>query len=115
MIVRMWHGRVPAAKADAYRAFLERRAIPDYRSIPGNLEVRILERRDGEVTHFVTWTTWQGWEAIHAFAGDDVAVAKYYPEDRDFLLEFEPHVSHWEVVAAAVAPAAAAAGPPAAG
>jgi hypothetical protein len=24
--------------------------------------------------------------------------AKYYPEDKDFLLEFEPRVVHYEVV-----------------
>jgi len=27
-----------------------------------------------------------------------VEVAKYYPEDKDFLLEFEPHVVHYDVV-----------------
>jgi hypothetical protein len=36
--------------------------------------------------------------SIKAFAGDDVETAKYYPEDRDFLLEFEPKVVHYEVV-----------------
>jgi hypothetical protein len=38
---------------------------------------------------------------IHGFAGDDVEVAKYYPEDRDYLLEFEPTVVHYEVVGSA--------------
>ena len=45
MIARLWHGRVPTSKADAYRAFLNARAIPDYRSVPGNLSVHVLERR----------------------------------------------------------------------
>jgi hypothetical protein len=40
MIARLWHGRVPTARADAYAAFLEMRAVPDYRSIPGNLSVQ---------------------------------------------------------------------------
>jgi hypothetical protein len=35
---------------------------------------------------------------IEGFAGDDAEVAKYYPEDQDFLLEFEPTVVHYEVV-----------------
>jgi hypothetical protein len=35
---------------------------------------------------------------IHGFAGDDVEQAKYYPEDAEFLLEFEPTVVHYEVV-----------------
>ena len=98
MIVRMWHGRVPTAKADAYRAFTNGRAIPDYRSVPGNISVHILERPDGPVTHFVTMTFWASMDAIRGFAGDDVQVAKYYPEDRDYLLEFEPQVVHYEVV-----------------
>ena len=101
MIARMWHGRVPIAKADAYRAFLERRAIPDYRGVAGNLGVRILERREADVAHFVTLTFWASIEAIRAFAGDAIEVAKYYPEDRDFLLEFEPTVVHYDVVGGA--------------
>jgi hypothetical protein len=98
MIVRMWHGKVPAPKAGAYREFLNARAVPDYRSVEGNLSVHILERSEGVVTHFITLTFWKGIESIKAFAGEDVTVAKYYPEDQDFLLEFEPHVIHYEVV-----------------
>jgi heme-degrading monooxygenase HmoA len=98
MIVRMWHGRVPASKADAYRAFTNGRAIPDYRSVPGNISVHVLERREGDVTHFITLTFWESFDAIRAFAGDDPEKAKYYPEDDGFLLEFEPRVVHYEVV-----------------
>lgn len=98
MIVRMWHGRVPADKTKAYREFLNARAIPDYRSVTGNISVHILERTEGDVAHFITLTFWESLESIKAFAGDDVEVAKYYPEDKDFLLEFEPHVVHYEVV-----------------
>jgi heme-degrading monooxygenase HmoA len=98
MIVRMWHGRVPAARAAEYRTFLNARAIPDYRSVAGNVSVHVLERAEGDVTHFVTMTFWVSMDAIRGFAGDDVEVAKYYVEDRDFLLEFEPHVVHYEVV-----------------
>lgn len=98
MVVRMWHGRVPTAKAAAYRAFTNARAIPDYRSVAGNLDAYVLERADGDVTHFVTLTFWESLDAIRGFAGDDVETAKYYPEDRDFLLEYEPRVVHYEVV-----------------
>ena len=98
MITRMWHGRVPTAKAQAYRAFLNARAIPDYRSVEGNISVHILERTEGEITHFITLTFWQDMGSIKAFAGKDVEVAKYYPEDKNYLLEFEPRVVHYEVV-----------------
>ncbi len=36
-------------------------------------------------------------EAIRAFAENDIERAKYYPEDRDYLREFEPMVLHCEV------------------
>ena len=64
----------------------------------GNISVHVLERREGDITHFITLTFWESLEAIKGFAGEDVEVAKYYPEDKDFLLEFEPKVVHYEVV-----------------
>jgi heme-degrading monooxygenase HmoA len=99
MIVRIWHGRTSRARADAYAAFLTLRAIPDYRSIPGNLDVAILRQDEAEVSHFLTVTRWVSEDAILAFAGSDVLKAKYYPEDEEFLLEFEPEVRHFAVVA----------------
>lgn len=98
MIVRFWHGRVPTPRAQPYREFLNRRAVPDYRAAPGNLSVHILERADGDITHFVTMSFWESFDAIRGFSGSDVNAAKYYPEDKDFLLEFEPHAVHYEVV-----------------
>jgi heme-degrading monooxygenase HmoA len=99
MICRMWHGRTLRTKADAYASFLVQRAIPDYRSVPGNIDVAILRRDEGEVTHFLTVTHWHSEEAIRAFAGDELLKAKYYPEDTEFLLEFEPTVQHFVVAA----------------
>lgn len=98
MIARMWHGRVPTNKAAAYREFTKSRAIPDYQSVSGNISVHILEREEGEITHFITLTFWESLDAIKGFAGEDIEKAKYYPEDQDFLLEFEPTVVHYEVV-----------------
>ncbi|KAA0072199.1 antibiotic biosynthesis monooxygenase [Rhodanobacter sp. T12-5] len=103
MICRMWHGVTARSKADAYEAFLEQRAVPDYRSVPGNLSVAVLRRDESELTHFMTVTRWDSEESIRAFAGDELLKAKYYPEDRDFLLEFEPQVQHFVVTAFAEA------------
>lgn len=99
VILRMWHGRTSRAKADRYERFLIERAIPDYRSVPGNVDVSILRRDEGDVSHFLTVTRWISEDAIRAFAGSDVLQAKYYPEDRDYLLELEPVVQHYLVVA----------------
>ena len=97
MIARLWHGATLAEKAEQYLAFLQARAVPDYRAIPGNLSVDILHRTVGAITHYLVVTRWESREAIAAFAGSDIARAKYYREDVDFLLEFEPTVEHYEV------------------
>ena len=36
-------------------------------------------------------------DAIERFAGSDPEAAKYYPEDAEFLLTFEPRVQHFEL------------------
>jgi heme-degrading monooxygenase HmoA len=64
---------------------------------PGNLAVYLLRRIEGDVAHFLTLTHWQSLQAIEAFAGSDIARAKYYPEDADFLLAFEPTIEHYEL------------------
>ena len=100
LIARTWHGRTAAIKADEYLKFLIERAIPDYQSIAGNRGVTILRRMQGAEAHFLILTIWASREAIKAFAGVDIEKAKYYDEDQDFLLEFEPSVTHYEVCAA---------------
>jgi hypothetical protein len=55
-------------------------------------------RPEGEVTHFITLSCRVDLRSVRPFAGQDVEVAGYYPEDADFLLEFEPRVVHYEVV-----------------
>jgi len=103
MVCRMWHGRTARAKADAYASFLERRAIPDYRSVAGNLSVAIMRCDEGDVTHFLTVTHWDCEASIRAFAGAEALQAKYYPEDEGYLLEFEPLVRHYTVTASETA------------
>ena len=103
MIIRIWHGRTRRERADDYAAFLVMRAIPDYRETAGNLEATILRRDEAEVSHFLTVTKWESEEAIRAFAGADVLKARYYPQDKEFLLEFEPEVQHFIAVASAAA------------
>jgi heme-degrading monooxygenase HmoA len=99
LIVRIWHGRTPTGAADEYAGFLARHAIPDYRAVPGNLEAYVLRREEGPVTHFLTVSHWSSEEAVRAFAGPEMLKAKYYPEDTGYLLEFEPEVEQYTVIA----------------
>ncbi len=96
MIARIWHGVTSASKADEYWAFLNKRAIPDFQGTAGNVGAYILRRVDGDRAHFLTISFWESTDVIRNFAGEDIERAKYYPEDKDFLLEFEPTVAHYE-------------------
>jgi heme-degrading monooxygenase HmoA len=98
MIARTWHGRVPATRADAYQAYLQRTGLKDYRATPGNRGVLVLRRTEGADTHFVLTTLWESVAAIKQFAGDDYERARYYPEDDEYLIEREPFVTHYDVV-----------------
>jgi len=100
MIARTWHGAVPAEKADAYNDYLLETGVPDYEATPGNRGVYVLRRTEGDVAHFFLLTLWDSLDAIRAFAGDDAERARYYPEDEAYLLELEPTVTHYDVLAA---------------
>ena len=60
----------------------------------------VLRRRDGEHAEFLFISLWESLDAIKRFAGEDVERAVYYPMDREFLLELEPTVTHFEVAVA---------------
>jgi heme-degrading monooxygenase HmoA len=97
-IARLWHGAVPAAQRDAYAAYLRRTGVRECRATTGNRGVLVLGRTVGEEAHFLFISFWDSLEAIRRFAGADVERARYYPEDRNFLLALEPTVTHYDVV-----------------
>jgi len=101
MIARIWHGRTAVEDYEAYTEFIKERAIPDYRSTPGFVRLVFLRSIREGAAHFTLITFWESLEAIKSFAGEEYEKAKYYPEDKDFLLEFEETVTHHQVFAEA--------------
>jgi heme-degrading monooxygenase HmoA len=97
MIARTWHGVTPLAKADEYLHLMRTIAVPDYQAIAGNRGVYVMRRIDGETAHFLLLTLWDSEDAIRQFAGEELAKAKYYDFDADYLLELEPTATHYEV------------------
>lgn len=102
MIARVWHGVVPQAKAEGYTAYLadSERGVQDYERLPGNRGAWLLRRADGERVHFMLVSLWDSRKAIEAYAGPDIERAQYFDYDRECLLELEPLVAHYEVLAA---------------
>jgi heme-degrading monooxygenase HmoA len=101
MIARSWRGAVRNEDAEAYAAYIDETGMKEYASTPGNRGAWMLTRELGELTEFVTFSLWDSFDAIKAFAGEDYATAVFYPEDDRYLVERDPTCTHWEVVRSA--------------
>jgi heme-degrading monooxygenase HmoA len=99
MIARVWHGKTDKRNFEAYSEFLRKQAIPNYKKCDGFQGLSFLRTIIGQEAHFTLITYWQNMEVIRNFAGEDVERAKYYPQDKEYLLEFEERVQHYEVFA----------------
>jgi len=99
MIARIWHGQTKIEDYKNYTEFLKSKAIPDYQKTTGLIKLTFLRNVKENVGHFILITFWESLEVIKKFAGEDVEKAKYYSEDKNFLLEFEEKVIHYEVFA----------------
>lgn len=97
MIARIWHGKTEKSKSEEYKQFVLDVAVKDYKSVEGLIGLEFLHRIEDEEAHFTLITFWPSIESIKKFAGEDFEKAKYYPEDSEFLLEFEQHVKHYDV------------------
>jgi heme-degrading monooxygenase HmoA len=96
IITRIWHGRTKAEHAEEYLKYVEQTGLKDYRNVDGNLSAKILRRIEGDTCHFLTITEWNSYESIKKFAGDNFEKARYYEADKNYLLEFEEKVTHYE-------------------
>ena len=98
MIARLWRGLVRTEKLADYVDIVERTGISGYRSTPGNAGAQLLTRDIGNGrSELITLSWWADLDQIRAFAGDDIEVAKYYPEDDEYLVDREGTVLHFEV------------------
>ena len=95
-ITRMWHGKTKIEDAEKYLEYLQKTGINDYKKIPGNLSVEIWRKKENDVCHFWAVTKWNSINSIIQFAGEQFEKARYYPEDKEYLLEFEENVCHYE-------------------
>jgi heme-degrading monooxygenase HmoA len=98
VIARMWRGWTVTDRAAAYVDYLNRSGVPELRGTPGNRGVYVLHREvEDDRAEFVVLSLWDSREAITAFAGQDIDVARFYPEDDDFLVQREWTCAHFDV------------------
>jgi heme-degrading monooxygenase HmoA len=99
VVARHWRGWTNAEDADRYIEYLNETGMRDLRGTPGNRGVQVWRRLDGGRAEFVVVSLWQSREAIRAFAGEDIEVARFYPDDERYLVDREETCTHYDVVA----------------
>ena len=97
MIARTWFGRTKAEDYDTYFAYLEESGVAELKRTPGNQGVMVLRRTEGDEAEFGVISFWNSMDDVKAFAGGDPDVARYFPDDERYLLEFTPKLKHYEV------------------
>ena len=97
-IARIWRGRTPASKADEYARYLDANGIAKIRATPGNRGVTVLRRTDGDKAEFLVISIWNSIDAVKNFAGADYQKIVVLPRDREYLIEVEPDVLHYQIV-----------------
>lgn len=98
MIARIWQGEVRRTDADRYADYIRETGFHEYGQTAGNRGAWLLRRDDGDTTRFLAVSMWDTYDAIRAFAGDDVEAAVLYPEDERYLRHGSSSIAHYEVV-----------------
>jgi hypothetical protein len=96
VIARRWRGRTRPADLDPYLDYLERSGVPALRATSGNRGVLVFRHLDesGDGATFEVVSLWRNLDDIRAFAGDDITVARLFPEDDRYLIERELTCRH---------------------
>jgi len=88
----------PELKADQYLDYLKATGVKEYRATQGNRGVQVLRNIHEGRAEFLTISLWESLDTIRNFAGEEIDKLVYYPEDKEYLLEFEPKVEHYKVL-----------------
>jgi heme-degrading monooxygenase HmoA len=102
VIARIWFGRTRPEHFDEYAAYVEETGLRGLSATAGNQGAYLFRRLVDDEAEFLVLSLWESLDAIRAFAGDEIDTARYYPDDKRFLLAFEPKVQHYGAQGAAL-------------
>ncbi len=104
MIARTWRGWTGPEDTEAYAAYIAATGLAEYAETAGNRGAYLLNRPDGDRVEFIAVSFWDSLDSIRGFAGDDIEVAVFYPEDDRYLVDRETTARHYEVTEATTPP-----------
>ncbi|MBI4419981.1 MAG: antibiotic biosynthesis monooxygenase [Gemmatimonadetes bacterium] len=99
MIARVWHGWTAPENADAYEQLLKHTVFPGIaaKGVRGYRGIKLFRRSlpSGEV-EFLTLMSFDSWDAVQAFAGEDYERAYVPLGARAVLKRFDDRSQHYE-------------------
>lgn len=101
MIARIWRGRVRKAQADEYAAYLYRNGLQHMQGIDGNLGTQMLRKSEGDVAEFMVISYWEPGKvqaALKKITGGDTKNSWLLEKDREYLLDVDTSVAHYDVL-----------------
>ena len=114
MYARRWSCRCPLRHRDGFLKYLNDTGVTDTARTPGCIGAQVLERdlpdpSDSEASgpgasgpdarvEITLVTYWTSLDAIVAYAGEDIGQARLYPEDAQYEIDPDRHVTHERVL-----------------
>lgn len=99
-IVRTWSATATDEGAGAYGRYFAGTLLPQLREQPGFVGGYLLSRSRDGIVELTTHTIWASFDAVRAFAGDEIAASVVEPEARQVLLDYDRAVTHRSVLVA---------------
>jgi antibiotic biosynthesis monooxygenase (ABM) superfamily enzyme len=97
LIARVWRGATLAEHGAEYAAYLEDTGMRRARDLPGARGTLVLRRERTGYAEFETILLFDSLADVAAFAGDELDLAVFFPEDDRYLVERELEVRHYDV------------------
>ncbi|HFD32225.1 MAG TPA: antibiotic biosynthesis monooxygenase [Gammaproteobacteria bacterium] len=98
MIAREWKTRCPRHQKKGFIEYLYKTGIKDSAETDGYQGAQIFARGLNDQVEITLITYWDSMNSIKGFAGDDISLARLYPEDYRYELDSDDFVLHYEVL-----------------
>lgn len=98
MIAREWKCKCLNTNKENFIEYLYKTGVDEASKTSGFLGVQIFSRDIQGKSEITLITFWDKMESIKKFSGEDINVAKLYPEDYKYKIEPELNVKHYTVI-----------------
>jgi hypothetical protein len=98
MYAREWKCTCPLVQKAGFIQYLYETGVKETAATAGFRGAQIFERELENVVEITLITYWETLESIHAFAGEDISVAKLYPDDAQYQIVPDTEVKHYHVI-----------------